>query len=106
MIVRLGFVVLAYTQPAAWVRRWMALPAVIIGLSFIVLNVFHLRQTGREVNYERIWWDPIRPVHGLLYLTFAYLAWTLHAQAYIPLAVDALFGLLAFTWFHWWNKNT
>lgn len=100
MVVRTLFVVLAYTMPALWVRQWMAFPAVVIGLSFFVLYLFGWRQTGREVNYERIWWDPIRPVHGALYLTFAYLAWTLHPQAYLVLGIDVIFGLLAFVWFH------
>jgi hypothetical protein len=100
MVVRLSFVYLAYTLPPHWVQ-WMSIPAALFGLSFILLNLFHLRQTGREVNYERIWWDPIRPVHGMFYLTFAYLAWTLHPQAYVPLAIDIVFGFLAFIWFHW-----
>jgi hypothetical protein len=78
----------------------MALPAAVFGVTFILLNLFHLRQTGREVNYERIWWDPIRPIHGILYLTFAYLAWTRNPFAYVPLLIDVLFGFAAFVWFH------
>jgi hypothetical protein len=25
----------------------------------------------------------------------------LHPQAYVPLAIDIVFGFLAFIWFHW-----
>lgn len=82
---------------------YLAFPAILMGLSFIILRVANLRQTGFEVNYERIWWNNLRPIHGILYLIFAYLALQKNAFAYIPLVIDLCFGIVAFLFFHGLN---
>ena len=89
----------AYRLPSTTVY-YMAFPALVIGASMILLFLTGWRKTGVEVNNERIWWNPIRPVHGMLYLAFAYLALMQHPLAYVPLVIDVVFGLTAFTVFH------
>ena len=95
MMVRAAWAYAAYRLPAHQVW-WLGFPAVVIGIGFWVLFLFHLRPTGREVNYEPIWWTHLRPIHGTLYLVFAYLAWTRSKYAYVPLTIDVVFGFLAF----------
>ena len=43
------------------------LPA--IGFLYIFMN--NLRKTGLEVFGDKIWWNLLRPIHGILYLFFA-----------------------------------
>lgn len=96
--VRAFFIYIAYAYPSY--AYYLAFPAIAIGLAFIILRVANLRQTGFEVNHERIWWNNLRPVHGLLYLTFAYLALQKNPLAYVALVIDLVFGVFAFTVFH------
>jgi hypothetical protein len=72
------------------------LPA--IGLFYIFLT--HSRKTGAEVFGARIWWNNLRPIHGILYSLFAYNAITKNTNAWIYLLVDVIIGLVSFTWFH------
>lgn len=72
------------------------LPA--IGLFYIFLT--GTRKTGFEIFGDRIWWNNLRPIHGLLYSLFAYNAITKNTNAWIYLLVDVIIGLVSFTWFH------
>jgi hypothetical protein len=60
-----------------------------------------------EVFGEKIWWNDLRPIHGTLYLLFAYYAIRGSKYAWTILLVDVLFGLIAFFIHHFinWNKN-
>jgi hypothetical protein len=71
-----------------------AIPALIMGLAFIVLYLGHYRQTGFEATGGVIWWNNVRPIHGLLYLIFAYLIYYQYSFAWIVLLIDVIFGLL------------
>jgi hypothetical protein len=64
-----------------------------------------LRKTGTEVFGEKIWWNDIRPVHGLLYLLFAYLAINKNKNAWLILLFDVLFGLSMFLNNHYYKGN-
>lgn len=95
LLVRATWAYAAYRLPAHQVW-WLGFPALVIGLGFWILFLFHLRPTGREVNNERIWWTNLRPIHGTLYLVFAWMAFTRNNRAYLPLTIDVVFGLMAF----------
>ena len=58
------------------------------------------RNTGPEVFGGRIWWNHLRPIHVGLYSTFVYLAFQKSKNAYVPLLLDAIFGLFAFMKHH------
>ena len=47
-----------------------------------------------------IWWNHLRPVHALLYLVSAIMALQENKRAYMPIVIDTLFGLVAFTCYH------
>lgn len=76
------------------VMGWIALmPAI----GFIYIFITGSRKTGAEVFGEKIWWNSLRPIHGLLYFTFAWLAINgVRGMAWKVLAADVVIGLSAF----------
>ena len=79
--------------------------ALIPAIGFFTIYFFNLRKTGTEVFGEKIWWNNIRPVHGLLYLLFAYLAINKNKNAWLILLFDVLFGLIMFLNNHYYKGN-
>lgn len=77
----------------------------VIGVSFLYLNLFNKRKTGIETGGNAIWWNDLRPVHGFLAIMFAILALSKVRDAWIVLAADTLFGLIAFITYHGIQKN-
>lgn len=75
--------------------RVMGLLGLIPAISFMVIYTFGLRKSGTETGGELIWWNELRPVHSLLYFTFAYLAITSNRNAWVPLFLDVCIGLIA-----------
>lgn len=77
----------------------MGILALFPGLGILSIYIFGLRKTGPEVFNELIWWNNLRPLHGLLWLLFAVLAITgIWQHAWKVLLLDTLIGLLAFTY--------
>ena len=73
------------------------LPA--IGFFYIFLT--KSRQTGQEVFGEKIWWNNIRPIHGLLYILFAIFAIQKKSFSWIFLLIDVILGLSSFLIHHY-----
>jgi hypothetical protein len=92
---RLALVLLARNLPLNWLRI-MGFVTLIPGLGFLWIYFTNSRKTGREVFGEKIWWNSLRPLHGLLYLAFSYLAITKERSAWEVLALDVVIGLIAF----------
>ena len=79
--------------------------ALIIAFGFYYLYFSGKRKTGAEVFGDKIWWNNLRPIHGLLYTLFAYNAIMQNRSAWIYLLVDVLFGLTSFLIFHYINND-
>ena len=77
----------------------------ILGISFLTIYFLNLRKTGIEVFGDKIWWNDIRPIHGILYLIFAYLAINKNKNAWIILLIDVIFGFVMFINHHYINNN-
>jgi hypothetical protein len=75
---------------------YMGYLALLIASGFTIIYFTGIRDTGAEVFGDKIWWNNLRPIHALLYFTFAYLAITQNNYAWVPLLFDVLFGLFAF----------
>jgi hypothetical protein len=75
-----------------------AFPALLLGISFISLYLFDLRKNGIEAG-GKIWWNSLRPVHGMLFVLYSIYAFKGEKNAYIVLLLDVFIGLLA-----WINK--
>jgi len=75
-------------------------PIVAFGLLLIAFSFIYLYITNSRLNAPEAggitWWAPLRIVHGLLYLTSSLLVLQKYKYAYIPLLIDAIFGLGAY----------
>ena len=101
---RLGLTALAKFIPLNYLPV-MGVVYLVIGVSFLYLNLFNKRLTGVETGGDIIWWNDLRPVHGFLAIIFAILAISKVRDAWIVLLVDTLIGLIAFLVYHSLNKN-
>tara|TARA_Y100000996_G_C21990720_1_gene424480 strand:+ start:22 stop:390 length:369 start_codon:yes stop_codon:yes gene_type:complete len=72
---------------------YMGYITLIPAIGFIYLYTFGLRKTGFEAG-GRIWWDKVRPVHGLLYLLFSICAINKNEDAWCILFVDTMLGFI------------
>ena len=79
--------------------------ALLPAIGFFYIYFTDSRKTGAEVFGDKIWWNDLRPIHGLLYTLFAYNAIIGNLNAWIYLLVDALFGLTSFLIFHYYNGD-
>ena len=78
----------------------LGLLALIPAAGFLIIYFFNLRKTGIETGGEIIWWDHLRPLHGLFYGIFAYMALNKNVNAWKVLFLDTTIGLIAFLRFH------
>lgn len=86
--------------------RYMGYVAVLPAIGFMYIWMTGSRKTGGEVMGGKIWWNDLRPVHGLLYSLFAYTAImgkTLIAWKF--LLADVIIGLVAMLHYHWSKGN-
>lgn len=79
--------------------------ALLPAIGFFYLFLTGTRKTGAEVFGDKIWWNNLRPIHGLLYSLFAYNAIIGNINAWIYLLVDVLLGLVSFLSFHYYNGD-
>lgn len=80
--------------------------ALIVGVGFFYIYVSGSRKVGAETMGNKIWWNCLRPLHGLLYLLFAY--YTLiekRNDAWKIVLLDTMIGLTAFFIYHCRENN-
>jgi len=75
--------------------------AVLLGpaLGFLYLYFFNLRLTALEAGGPT-WWAKFRIIHGFLYLAASILAIQKSTIAWVPLAIDVIFGFVLFLMRH------
>ncbi len=92
---RLALAVAALLVSRAWLRV-LAVCGAGIALGFMVLYLTGWRRSGPETGGAPIWWNALRPVHALLYATFAACAWAGQRRAAAAaLLVDVALGAWA-----------
>lgn len=79
--------------------------AIVPAIGFFYIYLTDSRKTGAEVFGDKIWWNNLRPVHGILYSLFAYNAINKNPNSYIYLLIDVILGLLSFLIFHYYNGD-
>ena len=79
--------------------------ALVPATGFLIIYFGGYRKKGRETFNQEIWWDHLRPVHAILYLTFAYLAFNKSSESYKPLLADVMLGLVSFLHYHYSAGN-
>ena len=97
--VRIALVLLARYLPIKYLK-YLGLLTLIPALGFLIIYIFDLRKTGKEVFGDNIWWNELRLIHGLLYLMFSIYAIKQKTFAYVPLIIDVLLGFFAFMIHH------
>ena len=85
--------------------RYIGYLALLPAIGFFYIFFTGSRKTGAEVFGSKIWWNDLRPIHGSLYLLFAYNAIMGNKSAWIYLLVDVIFGLISFLTFHYYNGD-
>lgn len=101
---RTAFVYFAKNADANYLK-YMGYLAMLPSVGFFYLFLTGTRKTGPEVFGDKIWWNNVRPVHGLLYLLFAYNAIIGNKIAWIYLLDDVIIGLVSFLTFHFYNGD-
>ena len=79
--------------------------ALIPAIGFIYLYLSGSRTSGPETFGDKIWWNNLRPIHGLFYFIFAYNAINKVSYSWIYLLYDVIFGLISFLIFHYINND-
>jgi hypothetical protein len=64
-------------------------------IGFIIIYLTKIRPRGLEVGGKKIWWNQLRPIHGLLYLVFSIGAMNKYNLWYL-LLLDVLLGVTAY----------
>ena len=78
------------------ILQYLGYVALLPAIGFFVIYFKGLRKTGAEVFGEQIWWNNLRPIHGMLYTLFAVSAITQQPHAWMWLLADVLFGLASY----------
>jgi hypothetical protein len=98
------FVYLAKNANTTYLR-YMGYLAILLAVDFFYLFLTDSRKTGPEVFGDKIWWNNLRPIHGLMYSLFAYHAIHGNDFAWIYLLIDVIIGLVNFLSFHIYNNS-
>jgi hypothetical protein len=102
ILMRLTLTLIAYKININYLP-YMGYLALVMGLSFMYLFVFGNKRADAQLEWlgdKYIWWNNLRPLHGLMYLTFAYLAIKRRSYAWMILLVDTFIGLGAWLLHH------
>jgi len=84
-------------------KNLFSLFTLMIGLSFIIIYLNGWRKTGLETEGRLIWWNDIRPLHGVIFITFSLLNFLNFKYSWIFLALDVIIGLIAF-FYHYYLR--
>lgn len=97
---RFGLAILAKTLRGVW-STLLSVAFALMGAGFLVIFFGGLRKRGVETGGDLIWWNHIRPIHGVLYLYAAWLLFNGHScWSSQVIAIDTVIGLVAFLSFH------
>jgi len=77
---------------------YLGLLALLPAFGFLYFIFIGTRKKG--ALGQKIWWNNLRPIHAMLYLTFAYLAINRRKDSYKPLLIDVIIGLSGFLYYH------
>ena len=87
------------------ILQYLGYLALIPAIGFIYIYATDSRQTGPEVFGDKIWWNSLRPIHGLLYGAFAVSAIRGYGNAWYFLLADVIIGLTSFLVHHYQNGD-
>lgn len=95
IVIRLLFI-LAVKKINTKYLIYLGLFFVSVSISFLILYFSKSRLEAPEGG-GKTWWNKLRLVHGLLYLAAGIFAIQGKREAWIPLMIDVILGLIMFT---------
>ena len=91
---------IAYAVQHNKTKPWIAAALLTVpAIGFLTVYYKGLRQIPGETfgcNGGGVWWNDLRPVHGLLYATAAVLVFKQSPFAHYPLYLDVMLGIMSF----------
>ena len=100
ILVRSLFVLVAMKANKKYLP-YFGILAILPAVGFLYIYFGNYRKKVGETFGQKIWWNHLRPIHALFYLTFAYLAIKKSPHSYKPLLIDVIVGLLSFLMYHY-----
>ena len=79
---------------------YLGIITAIMGLGFLIIFFGGYRKTGAETLGAPIWWNYLRPIHGFIYLLFAYNAINKFPDSYKIIIFDTIIGFIAGLFYH------
>jgi len=104
IFVRTLFVIIAKNISLKYLP-YLGYLALLPSIGFFYIYFTGTRKTGAEVFGDKIWWNDLRPIHGLLYALFAYNAINKNIYSWVYLLIDVIIGLISFLIFHYYNGD-
>lgn len=92
---RAGFAALAKNAAGSNLQK-LGYVALFPALAMMLAFLGGFRKSGPETMNQPIWWNRLRPVHAVMYATFAYLAINGNQEGWKVLIADLMIGLGAF----------
>ena len=99
--VRLLLSLLVKLSPASYLPFYSVI-SLLPALGFISIYLFNLRKYGMEAG-GKIWWNKLRPIHGVMYLLFSIYSYKKEVFAWKILLIDTILGLLFWLNHHYLN---
>jgi len=84
---------------------YLGILSLIPAIGFVIIYVGNYRKYGRETFGNKIWWNSLRPIHGMLYILFCLLALNKNKYSWIVLLIDIIIGFIGFIIYHYKNNN-
>jgi len=75
-------------------KNYYSVFLLIIALGFVMQHTLKFREKALLGN--KIWWDFYRPIHALLYLIGSIMVYNENKNAYKPILIDTILGLIFF----------
>ena len=76
---------------------------------FLYIYFTNKRKTGKEVFGGKIWWNDLRPIHGIIYILFSLFSLvnnkTMNNNAWLFLLIDVILGLSCFLVYHFKSNS-
>lgn len=97
---RLAIVIISM-QMSKDLLPFLSIFAMVIALGFWIIFLGGYRKSGIETQGAPIWWNWLRPVHGIIWFLVAYYAMTLNQdRVWRLLLADTCLGLVSFALYH------
>lgn len=75
--------------------RYLGYLTMIPAIGFFYIYFTNSRKTGIEVGGNKIWWNSLRPIHGMIYFIFSIAAINKYNLWYL-LLIDVIIGIIAY----------